>query len=311
LGSALEQYLKLDLNKWLKVLRHLELLPRPMGQDWSEVWLQRFSGTITIWPRTRMSDFWYILSDPGPQRLAHMIHAGQLAAWPKLKFIANRMAIEKVIEDAREDLRPAEQPLPTPALADEKGLRGVLSEEDLQMLLEKARSSHEPVEVPGAMLTPRTERPPRPKVLTSHRAESPSFSKRFSGWLGMQSPGTESARMSSETVRPSRAVLREYGGQEKRRASVIDEMRRQASVLWDDPEADGETTSDTEHEEVVTSEEEEVAPYERGAGAEDDGYGTVLRRKPPPRIMLGGEDSEEDEPTPTMTRTGSNVTMKG
>ena len=98
LGSAVEQYLKLDLNKWLKVLRHLELLPRPLGQDWSEVWLQRFSGTITIWPRSVMSDFWYILSDPTMQRLARMIHIGQLAAWPKLKFIANRMAIEKVIE---------------------------------------------------------------------------------------------------------------------------------------------------------------------------------------------------------------------
>ncbi|KAK3100876.1 hypothetical protein LTR53_018864, partial [Teratosphaeriaceae sp. CCFEE 6253] len=123
LGSALEQYLKLDLNKWLKVLRHLELLPRPLGQDWSEIWLQRFSGTITIWPRTRISDFYYILSDPGPQRLAHMIHAGQLAAWPKLKFVANRMAIEKVIEDARSALRPAEQPLHTPALLDdEKGM---------------------------------------------------------------------------------------------------------------------------------------------------------------------------------------------
>ena len=33
IGSAIEQYLKLDLNKWLKVLRHLELLPRPLGQE--------------------------------------------------------------------------------------------------------------------------------------------------------------------------------------------------------------------------------------------------------------------------------------
>ena len=98
LGSAIEQYLKLDLSKWLKVLRHLELLPRPMGQDWSEIWLQKFSGTVTIWPRSKMSDFVYILSDPDPQRLSRMIQAGQSSTFPKLLFIANRMKIERLME---------------------------------------------------------------------------------------------------------------------------------------------------------------------------------------------------------------------
>ncbi|KAL2002274.1 hypothetical protein VTN02DRAFT_291 [Thermoascus thermophilus] len=94
LGSAIEQYIKLDLNKWLKVLRHLELLPRPLGQDWSEIWLQRFSGTITIWPKSVPSDYWNILSDPSPQRLARMLHVGQQSAFPKIQFIKNRLKIE-------------------------------------------------------------------------------------------------------------------------------------------------------------------------------------------------------------------------
>ena len=98
LGSATEQYLKLDLNKWLKVLRHLELLPRPLGQDWSEIWLQRFSGTITIWPKSKFSDFWYILSDPTPERLARMLQVGQQSTFPKLLFIANRIKIERLVE---------------------------------------------------------------------------------------------------------------------------------------------------------------------------------------------------------------------
>ena len=101
LGSATEQYLKLDLNKWLKVLRHLELLPRPLGQDWSEIWLQQFSGTITIWPRSVISDFWRILSDPTPERLARMLHVGQQSAFPKLKFLANRLKVERKIEAGR------------------------------------------------------------------------------------------------------------------------------------------------------------------------------------------------------------------
>lgn len=97
-GSAAETYLKLDLSKWLKVLRHLELLPRPLGQDWSSIWLQQFSGTITIWPKSQMSDFFSILSDPTPERLARMLQVGQRSTFPKLLFIANRMKIERLIE---------------------------------------------------------------------------------------------------------------------------------------------------------------------------------------------------------------------
>ncbi|KAK5437719.1 hypothetical protein LTR34_001265 [Exophiala xenobiotica] len=97
LGSTIETSVKLDLQKYLKILRHLELLPRPLGQDWSEIWLQRFSGTVTIWPKSTASDFWNILSDPSPQRLDRMIQVGQRSCWPKVRFISNRMKVERVI----------------------------------------------------------------------------------------------------------------------------------------------------------------------------------------------------------------------
>jgi hypothetical protein len=97
LGSTIETSIKLDLQKYLKILRHLELLPRPLGQDWSEIWLQRFNGTITIWPKTVLSDFWNILSDPSPARLRRMLTAGQRSCWPRIKFICNRLKIERVI----------------------------------------------------------------------------------------------------------------------------------------------------------------------------------------------------------------------
>lgn len=106
LGSATEQYIKLDLTKWLKVLRHLELLPRPLGQDWSQLWLQQFGGTITIWPKSIASDFVHILSDPDPPRLARMIHEGQQSVFPKLKFIANRLRVERQVEKGRLESRP-------------------------------------------------------------------------------------------------------------------------------------------------------------------------------------------------------------
>jgi hypothetical protein len=97
LGSSIETSIKLDLQKYLKILRHLELLPRPLGQDWSEIWLQRFSGTITLWPKSVLSDFWHILSDPSPARLERMLQVGENSAWPKIKFVDNRMRIEKKI----------------------------------------------------------------------------------------------------------------------------------------------------------------------------------------------------------------------
>ncbi|KAI0971818.1 lipase [Xylaria arbuscula] len=126
LGSAAEQFIKLDLNKWLKVLKHLELLPRPLGQDWSQLWLQQFSGTITIWPQSRLSDIWKILADPDPERLARMLHEGQQSAFPKLKFIANRLKVERSIEQGRRETRPATR---------RGSIESIISEEDLQSLL--------------------------------------------------------------------------------------------------------------------------------------------------------------------------------
>ena len=126
LGSAAEQYIKLDLNKWLKVLRHLELLPRPLGQDWSQLWLQEFSGNITIWPRSVPSDFWYILSDPDVHRLARMIHEGQQSCFPKISFIQNRLRIERLVEQGRRQTR----------LEVRRGsIHSIMSEEDLRSLL--------------------------------------------------------------------------------------------------------------------------------------------------------------------------------
>ncbi|EME49582.1 hypothetical protein DOTSEDRAFT_68381 [Dothistroma septosporum NZE10] len=267
LGSAIEQFIKLDLNKWLKVLRHLELLPRPLGQDWSEVFLQRFSGTVTIWPKTKVSDFWHILSDPSMQRLAGMIRAGQLAAWPKLKFISNRMAIEKVVEEAREATRPSEHPFASPMPREGGRLRSVLSEEDLQTLLAKARDNNGVVEVPPALLSPAMEREqPSWQRPLPQRQDSPSFAKRMSTlWGTLQ---TDSPRTSSETVRPSpRQLGPPNTPADQRRSSILtmDELVRQSRVFFDDYAEESEVASeaDTLHDESA-AEDEEDSTSERG-----------------------------------------------
>ncbi|EJD53793.1 patatin-domain-containing protein [Auricularia subglabra TFB-10046 SS5] len=105
--SAAEQYLKLDLTKNFKVIRDLELLPQLLGQDWSSVFLQRFDGVVTIWPKTRIRDWFHILSDPDHQELERMMRVGQSGAWPKLHMIENRARLEREILRGRLYVRRA------------------------------------------------------------------------------------------------------------------------------------------------------------------------------------------------------------
>lgn len=230
IGSATEQYLKLDLNKWLKVLRHLELLPRPLGQDWSEIWLQRFSGTITIWPKSILSDFLYILSDPTPQRLARMIHVGQQSTFSKLKFIANRAKLERLIQQGRRQYRPRG------VSVRDGDLPNILSEDDLHGLLKRTKSKNQqgdevpypvsdsdssssaapsrpgsPVSLPLGFTFTRKNKGGLSKLDTDGTQKpvtpnSPSLSARLSGWWSTRSPRT-SQQSSPRDVSRSRSPL--------------------------------------------------------------------------------------------------------
>ncbi|KAJ7095418.1 patatin-domain-containing protein [Mycena belliarum] len=102
---AAEQWLKHELTKNFKLIRDLELLPQLLGQDWSSVFLQRFDGNVTIWPRTRFWDWIRILSDPDPAELERMMRVGEMVTWPKLRMIANRAKIEKQIYLGRQHIR--------------------------------------------------------------------------------------------------------------------------------------------------------------------------------------------------------------
>ncbi|KAL2752887.1 hypothetical protein ACRALDRAFT_1052658 [Sodiomyces alcalophilus JCM 7366] len=124
--SAVEHYLKLDMNKWLRFIRHAELLPRPLGQDWSQLFLQQFSGTVTVWPLTEPLDFVHILSDPDPPRLARMLHEGQQRGFPILKFVGNRLRVERAVERGRRETRPWVR---------RGSIETIISEEDLRSLL--------------------------------------------------------------------------------------------------------------------------------------------------------------------------------
>lgn len=269
LGSALEQYIKLDLHKWLKVLRHLELLPRPLGQDWSELWLQRFSGTITIWPKSIPSDFVHILSDPTPPRLARMIHVGQQSAFPKLKFIANRAKLELAIQQGRRQYRP-------------RGVRdgdlvNIMSEDDLRSLLKRTKSSDggganlmsgsessssaglsrpgSPVTLPLGFNFGRKKKSKDIAQLATQQLEksdatpdSPSLSKRLSGWWSAVSPQATAQNSAVNSPR-SQSRYRALQSQHDRPNSMFElgapkdfsEIRigrKESRVFADDEESD-------------------------------------------------------------------------
>ncbi|KAG0286740.1 hypothetical protein BGZ96_009207 [Linnemannia gamsii] len=101
LAASIEQFLKLDLSKWLKVLRDLELLPKFMNQDWSWIWLQKFDGHVTILPKSGPSDWLQLLTDPSEDRMRHCLTVGEKQTFPKLHMIANRLKIEQMIAHCR------------------------------------------------------------------------------------------------------------------------------------------------------------------------------------------------------------------
>ncbi|KAM9899404.1 hypothetical protein OXX69_009491 [Metschnikowia pulcherrima] len=104
-ATASEHLLKLEIKKWLEIIKLLDLFPRWSAQDWSNVFLQRFTGTITIWPRNRFKDFWNILSDPNEAQMEEYLMKGQRSMFPRLLFVKHRLSIERAIERGRDSTR--------------------------------------------------------------------------------------------------------------------------------------------------------------------------------------------------------------
>ncbi|BGP49849.1 hypothetical protein JCM10450v2_005754 [Rhodotorula kratochvilovae] len=105
--AAAEGYCKIELIKWFRVIRDLELLPEFGGQNWSGVFLQKFEGSVTIWPKSRFKDWFRLLTDPDRDELARMIRVGQGVTWPRIKMIENRLKIERQVDLGRTEARAA------------------------------------------------------------------------------------------------------------------------------------------------------------------------------------------------------------
>ena len=98
--STIEHLLKLDMMKWLRLLRDLDLFPSIMNTEWSFVFLQKFYGTVTIAPRPSFWDYLHLFRDPTNATLSHYIKRGEHFTRPKLSMIQNRMRIESAIHQS-------------------------------------------------------------------------------------------------------------------------------------------------------------------------------------------------------------------
>lgn len=100
--SYLENLIKLEIIKWLKLVKEFQLFPQLLQSDWSNLFLQKFDGTITLFPKIKIMDYFYILSDPTEERLADIIRNGEHTTWPKLEFIKHRLTIERAVRKGLE-----------------------------------------------------------------------------------------------------------------------------------------------------------------------------------------------------------------
>lgn len=170
-----------------------------MGQDWSEIWLQQFSGTVTVWPKAAASDFIYILSDPNPERLARMLHFGKQSAFPKLLFIKNRLKIESAVMNGLQLFSP-------------QGSSRVMS----PIISRRRRRDTDTEEQEQEKCDPMVERLDRnlPERFSDYKDES------------HYAETSDSASLSAESSRP-------HTPSDTRRGSLIEEMRRQSAVFFD------------------------------------------------------------------------------
>lgn len=99
--SAAEHILKLNLITNLTILRDLNLLPHILGSDWSNIFLQKFQGTVTIYPKSRLKDWPRILTDPTPKELAQMMHIGKYTTFPKQRLISHLIRVERCVVRGR------------------------------------------------------------------------------------------------------------------------------------------------------------------------------------------------------------------
>lgn len=97
--SYLEKLFKMDLIKWLKLVRDFDLCPHIFGSDVSSIFLGKTYGDCTLVPPLRIKDYFQLISDPGTTKeIRRYVWGGEKAVWRKLAMLKDRMRLENCLQ---------------------------------------------------------------------------------------------------------------------------------------------------------------------------------------------------------------------
>mmetsp|Transcript_2968 Transcript_2968/g.13999 ORF Transcript_2968/g.13999 Transcript_2968/m.13999 type:complete len:577 (-) Transcript_2968:5016-6746(-) len=99
--SSLEALIRLEMIKMLTFIDQFDLLPALFSADFSRVFLQDYSGDVTIYPRRGLSllnDVLTILTPPDYKRMEKYITLGESYSWPKLRRVRNHLILEQTLK---------------------------------------------------------------------------------------------------------------------------------------------------------------------------------------------------------------------
>jgi predicted acylesterase/phospholipase RssA len=98
LASVFEAFFKLEMEKNLKLIVELDLLPAFLGQNWNQLFLQEFEGQVTVVPSLSPKDYVRLISDPSLPEMKRYFRIGQLGMWRMFSQVRTRSIVASTIE---------------------------------------------------------------------------------------------------------------------------------------------------------------------------------------------------------------------
>lgn len=97
--------LKLDLKKWLELIRDFDLMPKLLGMDISAIFLGQTYGDCTILPDMEIMDYFRLCRDPDTkEKMGRYMLNTEQSTWRKLGMIEDRMRVENALRELLAEL---------------------------------------------------------------------------------------------------------------------------------------------------------------------------------------------------------------
>ncbi|KAJ3355361.1 hypothetical protein HDU91_005680 [Kappamyces sp. JEL0680] len=110
LVSSIVQFCLLDIRKWLKFVRDMELLPKIFGTDFSRLYLQSFRGSMTVSFPGSIKHYARLMTDPTVESLKEFKLVGQQRTFPLMVALSKRLQVEKTLEACLKHARNEKKP---------------------------------------------------------------------------------------------------------------------------------------------------------------------------------------------------------